>query len=241
MKVEYKLQAGHALTVTPTAGARVTAACLEDGAESAFIRGPRSFGPYLVGRTFVVQGNATVATAVASVATLAGVLMTSDGAPEDAAQATANVNPTGDENGLTYTAKEYGAGGNDIAVTYVDPAAASQSLSVSVTGKSIVVSLATNGGSTITSTAAQVLAAINASGPASELVSVAIMAADTGGADDGSGVVTAMAATSLAGGAGTGIGQAKPGCLCIDTTNGDVYRNSGTQAAPAWTALADVA
>ncbi len=43
-----------------------------------------------------------------------------------------------------------------------------------------------------------------------------------------------------AGGAGTGVGIANPGAICIDTTNGDVYRNSGTQAAPAWTQLADV-
>jgi hypothetical protein len=110
-----------------------------------------------------------------------------------------------------------------------------------VAGKSIVVRLATNGGGTITSTAAQVKAGVEASSAASELVTVAIMTSDTGTGDDGSGVVTAMASTSLASGAGTGIGVALPGAICIDTTNGDVYRNSGTRAVPAWTQLADVA
>lgn len=39
----------------------------------------------------------------------------------------------------------------------------------------------------------------------------------------------------------TGEGVAAKGALCIDTTNGFVYRNSGTVAHPAWTKLADVA
>jgi len=39
----------------------------------------------------------------------------------------------------------------------------------------------------------------------------------------------------------TGEGVILPGGLCFDTTNGDVYRNSGTQAEPVWTQLADAA
>lgn len=39
----------------------------------------------------------------------------------------------------------------------------------------------------------------------------------------------------------TGEGTALPGTLYLDRTGGLVYRNSGTQAEPIWTALADVA
>ncbi len=231
----YQLEPGYALTVTPATGARVTVACLEDSGEAAFLRAARTFGPYLVRRTFNVAGDATLASAVSTLgAALAGLLMTSADVPEDAAQATVNVNPTGDDNGLTFTAREYGAGGNSITVTYVDPGANDAALAVSVTGRSIVVSLATGEAGAIESTAADVLAAIEANGAANELVTVSIMTSDTGSADDGTGVVTAMAATALEGGTGTGIGVARPGGLCIDTTNGAVYRNGGTRAAPDW-------
>lgn len=39
----------------------------------------------------------------------------------------------------------------------------------------------------------------------------------------------------------TGEGVAPKGALYSDTTNGSVYRNSGTQAEPIWTALGDAA
>lgn len=39
----------------------------------------------------------------------------------------------------------------------------------------------------------------------------------------------------------TGEGTAPKGSLYVDTTNGFVYRNSGTVAQPAWTKLADAA
>lgn len=240
MKAMHLLPAGYALTVTPAFGARVTVACREDSGENAFLRAARSFGPYLVPRTFDVSGDATAAAAVSTVgASLAGLLIASAGAPEDAAQATISVNPTGDENGLTFTAREYGVGGNDITITYVDSGVALSPLAVSVVGKAITVSLENDDGPSIVSTAAEVLAAVAANASAAELVSVVIMDGDTGESDDGSGVVTAMASTALADGAGTGIGQALPGCLCIDTTNGVVYRNAGTRAAPIWAALAD--
>lgn len=171
---------------------------------------------------------------------IASVHMSGAGAPVNAVQASATINPVGAENGLTFTAKEYGASGNSISVAYVDPGANNQALSVSVSYKAIAVSLATGGGGDITSTAAEVKAAVEAKAAAADLVTVAIYAGDTGGLDDGSGVVTAMAQTALTNGAGTGIGVAVKGGLYSDTTNGAVYRNSGTQAAPAWTQLADV-
>lgn len=241
MSSQHNLKAGYAITITPAVGAPVNVYMVQDTSVSALLYGPRTFGPYLFDCTFVITGSGeTVSQAISAVSNLGGLLLTSAGAPVAAARATVNVNPTGDDNSLTFTARAYGASGNEIRVTYIDPGAASQSLAVSVAGPSIVVSLATNGGASITSTAAQVKAAVEAHEPANRLVSVAIHTGDSGTADDGSGVVTAMASAALTGGAGTGIGIAKPGAICIDTTNGDVYRNSGTQAAPAWTQLADV-
>lgn len=161
------------------------------------------------------------------------------GAPDDAAQATLSRNPTGDDNALTFTAVAYGVGGNSITIEYVDPSANDAELSVDVTDTDIVVNLATDSGGTITSTAAEVLAAIEASAPAAALVTVEIDTADTGSADDGSGVVTALAAAPMTGGQGTGIGECIPGGLLSDTENADVYRNDGTQAVPVWVQLAD--
>lgn len=239
----YRIDPGYALTVTPVLGARaVSVACSEDSGESALIRSARTWGPYLVPRTFVVRGDASSSVAASTVgAQFGGLLLVAADTPEDAAQATVAVNPTGDDNGLTFTARAYGAGGNEITVTYVDPGANDAALSVSVAGTAITVSLATGEAGAITSTAAEVAAAVAAHGLANELVTVEILASDSGTGDDGSGIVTAIASTALENGAGTGIGIALPGGLCIDTTNGLVYRNSGTRAAPAWTALADAA
>ncbi|MGW4928371.1 M14 family metallopeptidase [Agromyces sp. NPDC004153] len=61
-------------------------------------------------------------------------------------------------------------GGNDVTVALTSPGTANASLSVSVTGSAIAVSLATNAAGAVTSTAAQVVAAINASPAASALV-----------------------------------------------------------------------
>lgn len=243
MATIHTLQPGYSLTVT--AGQKAaTAHQAEDGSIGAtLVPGhSRTFGPYLVERSFAVSDGATVSVDVSDTAKkLGGLLFPNAGAPVNAVAASANVNPTGDDNGLTFTARSYGADGNKISVTYLDPGAASQSLSVAVAATSIIVSLATSGGSSITSTAAEVKAAIEASAEANKLVSVAIMTSDSGTADDGSGVVTAMAATALANGAGTGIGLALPGALCIDTTNADVYRNDGTTAAPVWVKVGDAA
>lgn len=243
MATNYTLKAGYTLTVT-AGRSRATCHQVEDSSIGAVVQPgfSRVFGPYLVERNFAISDGATVTTATATVATsFGGLLMANAGAPADAVRATASVNPTGDDNALTFTARQYGTDGNALRITYVDPGAASQSLAVTVSGPSIVVSLATNGGASITSTAAQVKAAIEASAPANELVTVAINTGDTGVADDGSGVVTAMAVTAFTGGAGTGVNQASPGGICIDTTNSDIYRNDGTTAAPVWVKVGDAA
>ncbi len=99
----------------------------------------------------------------------------------------------GTDNDLTFTAVNYGGEGQDITVQYLDPGAPSQALSVSVTGDAVSVSLATDAGGTITSTAADIMAALNADVSASALIGTTLASA-TGG-----GVVPAMAATNLAG------------------------------------------
>lgn len=118
-----------------------------------------------------------------------------DGEQGPSTAATLSTALTGNNNDLLFTAVTAGADGNDITIRYVDPAAISQALAVSVLGTAITVSLATDGAGVITSTAAQVDAAIDALPAAAALVTPANKAAN-----DGSGVVIAMAAAALTGG-----------------------------------------
>lgn len=99
----------------------------------------------------------------------------------------------GANNDLVFTAVKVGTVGNAITVAYVDPGAASQALGVVVAGNAITVNLATDAGSLITSTASEILAALEASAAAMALISVALAAGN-----DGTGVVTALVATALA-------------------------------------------
>lgn len=86
-------------------------------------------------------------------------------------------------------------GGNDLTVALSNPGAADQALSVSVDGNAITVSLATDGAGALTSTAAQVVAAINANPAASGLVTASTFRGDTG-----AGIVAPQAATALSDG-----------------------------------------
>ena len=104
----------------------------------------------------------------------------------------------GDNNDLTFTAVPPGTAGNGIAIIYSDPLANSSPLSVSVSVRTITVSLETNGSGTIISTASEIMAAVNADQGAARWVSAALA---TG--NDGSGVVAAMGSSSLSGGAAT--------------------------------------
>lgn len=83
-------------------------------------------------------------------------------------------------------------GGNDIAITAVDPGAADSPLSVTVSGEEITVSLATDASGALTSTAAQVVAAVNAHPAATALVQ-----AYTYRGNAGAGVVPATARQAL--------------------------------------------
>ena len=81
-------------------------------------------------------------------------------------------------------------GGNGISVSFVNPGAPDQALSVSVSGTTITVSLGTGSSGALTSTAANVVAAINASAAASALVE-----AYTYRGNAGTGIVAAGSAT----------------------------------------------
>ena len=100
---------------------------------------------------------------------------------------------------VVVTADAAGAAGNNISVALVDPSANNQTLSVSVVGQAITASLATGAAGAITTTAAQLTAAINANAAASALVTA------TGA---GVGIVAAAAATNLTGGATVGVAAA---------------------------------
>jgi hypothetical protein len=92
---------------------------------------------------------------------------------------------------ITYTAIT--PSGNDISVRYLDPGVVNAALAVSVVGKQITVSLATDGTGAITSTASQIKSAIDVHGTAPLLVSATI----TGSAAQ---IQLAQAATFLSGG-----------------------------------------
>lgn len=101
---------------------------------------------------------------------------------------------TGSNNDLTYETVATGGGTSLVTIAYVDPAANSQTESVTVSGNAITVHLATGSGGAITSTGATILASIRASAAASALVTVALAVGN-----DGTGAVTALTATALSG------------------------------------------
>lgn len=119
-------------------------------------------------------------------------------APDAQQQATASltIGTASSNTALTYTAVSPGASGNQIAIRYRNPATESAALAVSVSGSTISVALATDETGAVTTTAAQAMAAINSSPAASALVQAA-----AAGASTGAGILSAMSARFLAGGA----------------------------------------
>ncbi|MEV8467300.1 phage tail sheath subtilisin-like domain-containing protein [Fluviibacterium sp. DFM31] len=113
-----------------------------------------------------------------------------------ATAATLTVGTAAANNLITLTAASAGGGGNAVSFQLVDPGAANAALDVDVTGSAITVTLATDAGGAVTSTAAGLITAINADVAASALV------AATGGAGNGGGAAKRMlAARNLSGGA----------------------------------------
>jgi uncharacterized protein len=96
---------------------------------------------------------------------------------------------------MIFTAATPGADGNKIRITFVDPATASEALAVAVSGNDITVTLGTDIDSNISSTANDVITAIEGSTEAAALVNVAL--AD---GNDGTGLVNAQDWVTLSGG-----------------------------------------
>jgi hypothetical protein len=113
----------------------------------------------------------------------------------DAVRASLATALAGADNDLVFTAVNGGVSGNAITVKYTD-AGAGQALAVGVVGTDIDVTLETDGGGVIQSTAADIATEIAATPAAAALVTAALVAGETG-----AGVVTAMVQTPLAGGA----------------------------------------
>lgn len=103
----------------------------------------------------------------------------------------------GDKNALKWSAKTAGLSGNEISITLIKPATNNAVLTVSVVNTDVKVSLATDVDGNITSTAAQVIIAVQAHTAANRTISVA-----NDSTSDGTGVLTAVAKTSLTGGLG---------------------------------------
>jgi hypothetical protein len=101
----------------------------------------------------------------------------------------------GNNNAIRWSAKQRGPAGRQVNVALV-VAGNNTPLSVAVQNQfDVVVNVATDGAGAATSTAAQVIAAVNADADASQLVQAA-----NEGASDGTGVVAAVAQANLAGG-----------------------------------------
>ena len=121
---------------------------------------------------------------------------------------------------LKFTSKLSGATGNQVSISYVNPGV-NNTISVTVTGAAIVVTLGYAGG-VITSTGTQVKLAIEASAAANALVSVTYPVGSTG-----AGVVTALSPVNLSGGIDTIPANIKQAILLII---GDLYKNRETSA-----------
>lgn len=115
---------------------------------------------------------------------------------EAAVKANKATGVVGNNNAILWTAVSGGAAGNGIKVALIDPAGNSKPLEVTVVNNEIRVQVATGDAGAITSTAADVIAAVNAS-----LLAKGLVVAANSGTSDGTGVVAAVAATALAGGA----------------------------------------
>jgi len=123
-------------------------------------------------------------------------------------------------NAIRFTAKKYGTAEEDINITLIDPPGNNVALSVDVVGRDINITLATDGASAVTSTAAQVIAAIAAS-PADDLVDAA-----NEGASTGAGVVAAVASTPLDGGVNPSVGRTVD-VVSIDAVAGTLVMDLG--------------
>jgi hypothetical protein len=142
-------------------------------------------------------------------------------------QATLDTGVVGNNNAITHTAVNIGTAGDNIQVAHLDPGANSIPLSLAVVGSGtaadpyvVNVTLATDAGGVITSTAANVIELINNHGFARTI----IRASNTG-ASTGAGVMVAAVAAPLAGGTDMNVlmSEGQFGILLhdVDVTNGN--------------------
>lgn len=116
------------------------------------------------------------------------------------AKATLTTALAGTNNDLKFTAQAQGTAGNSITVAFVNPGGTA-ARSISVASNAITVNLAVTAGAINgTETANSIIGTINGSTAAQTLVTV-----ENAPSNDGTGVVTALAATPLAGGSNPNI------------------------------------
>lgn len=96
---------------------------------------------------------------------------------------------------LRFTAVSKGTAGNDLRIVTVKPAGNNAALAVTRSGNVITISLATDGTATATSTASQVLAALNAAGTVNTFVTAALATGSSGAS-----LYAVHASTALTGG-----------------------------------------
>lgn len=123
-----------------------------------------------------------------------GVVVTAPDADPGVA-ASAVLGAAANNNAILTTATNAGSAGNLISLALVDPGDVSQALTITVSGSASTVSLATDEFGDITSTAAEVINALNLDAGASALIE-----ADNAVGSSGAAVVEAVAATTLIGG-----------------------------------------
>ena len=125
----------------------------------------------------------------------------------------------GNNNAITWTAKQAyaGAAGNAVKVALLNNGV-SKALEVTVVNQEIRVQLATDGSSVITSTAAQVIAAVNTA-----LANIFVTAANTG-ASTGAGLAVAVAAAALAAGADANV---TPALILAEDVNFTTFTQTG--------------
>ena len=124
-------------------------------------------------------------------------------APESRQNAKASIVVGAGTSAFRLTADAVGAAGNDITVALVDPDANSRALAVALDGKAITVTLATSNTGAITTTAAQLVAAVNGNAAAAALVTAASVTT-------GAGRTAAAPAAPLAGGADAAFPEGRP-------------------------------
>lgn len=109
------------------------------------------------------------------------------------ARSTLTTSLTGANNDVTFTAVPEGAAGDAITICYLDPGGNDQGLDSTLSLSDITILLATGPAGAITTTANDLLSFVNAAFPT-------FVAGVTAPGNNGTGVVTAMGATHLAGG-----------------------------------------